>query len=168
MEREGEGASSRCKWGADGFCRGSAGGGALDGGNDGGCGSQARKQRLALAFVGGMVKEEGMGAGREAGQRLGQVKGRAAALGAALMASGVATALSPSARRVVACGGAEAQQRCRQGRSKAVRSWRRQRAGCMLGVLTAACSALLSGSREAEQRRERERRERETEIEREV
>ena len=54
------------------------------------------------------------------GQWLGQVKGRGVALGAALMASGVATALSPSARRVVACGGGEAQQRCRQGRSKAM------------------------------------------------
>ena len=58
VEREGDGASSRCKWGADGFCRGSAGGGALDGGNGGGCGSRAREQRLASAFIGSMVKEE--------------------------------------------------------------------------------------------------------------
>ena len=56
------------------------------------------------------------------GQRLGQVKGRGAVLGAALMASGVATALLPSARRVVACGGEKAQQRCRQWHNKAVLS----------------------------------------------
>ena len=48
--------------------------GELDGGNGGGRGSRAREQRLALAFIGGMVKEEGMGAGREAGQ-LGQAPG---------------------------------------------------------------------------------------------
>ena len=36
MERKGEDDSSRCKRGADGFGRRSAGGGALDGGN-GGC-----------------------------------------------------------------------------------------------------------------------------------
>ena len=41
--------------------------GELGGVNGGGCGSRAREQRLALAFIGGMVKEEGMGAGREAG-----------------------------------------------------------------------------------------------------
>ena len=29
-------------------------------GNGGGCGSRAREQRLALAFIGGMVKEEWM------------------------------------------------------------------------------------------------------------
>ena len=41
--------------------------GELGGVNDDGCDSRAREQRLALAFIGGMVKEEGMRAGREAG-----------------------------------------------------------------------------------------------------
>ena len=46
----------------------------LNGGNGGGCGSRVHEQRLALTFIGGMLKEEGMGAGREAGQ-LGQAPG---------------------------------------------------------------------------------------------
>ena len=83
------------------------------------------------------------------------------ALGSALMASGVATALSPSARRVVACGGAEAQQRCRQGSSKAVLSWWRQRAGLRAGhagrgVIGSALGKQGSRAEEGE-RREGER-----------
>ena len=90
-------------------------------------------------------------------------EGRGAVLGAALMASGVATALSPSTRRVVACGGAEAQQRCRQGPSKAVLPWRRQRAGLHAGragrgVIGSALGKQESRAEEGERgRRERER-----------
>ena len=85
---------------------------------------------------------------------------------AALMASGVGTALSPGARHVVACGGAEAQQRCRQGRSKAVpimveaASWLRAgRAGrAVLG------SALGKQGSRAEEGERRERVERERDL----
>jgi len=83
-----------------------------------------------------------------------------------LKASGVATALSPSARRVVACGGAEAQQRCRQERSKAVLSWRRQRAGLRAGragrgVISSALRK--QGSRAEEGEREEGERDRDRE-----
>jgi len=92
VEREGEGASSRCKWGADGFCRGSAGGGALDGGNGGGCGSRAREQRLAAAFIGEQEEEErGLGWARRSRGRTGRPAVARAALGR--------TRLSRSGRR---------------------------------------------------------------------
>ena len=97
--------------------------------------------------------------GQSSAARPGEVEG--AVLGSALMASGVATALSPSARRVVACGGAEAQQRCRQGSSKAVLSWWRQRAGLRAGhagrgVIGSALGKQGSRAEEGE-RRERGR-----------
>ena len=95
-----------------------------------------------------------------------------AALGSALMASGVATALSPSARRVVACSMEQMVSSVAGSTGWEGKSVGRGREALMAGQYSPGwrselrqaammpCSALRSGSREAEQRREKGGRER--------
>ena len=81
--------------------------GELGGINGGGYGSWAREQRLALAFIGGMVKKEGMGVGREAGSSGSSGSGRGARPDAAVTER-------PSERGVRGRSGASATARARR------------------------------------------------------